>query len=97
MIYSSYGVLARRFLQISTRSSKVARIVPSKKLNPNVGDCLPQWRGETRAEAARREKCDPRGRGRKLEHRVARSHCVGRAVVNFPHFFLIFLYHTCVY
>ena len=49
------------------------------------------------ASVARREKCSPRERRRKLERRAAPSQCGGSAVINFVHFFLLFLYNTYVY
>ena len=56
--------------------------------------CLPQWRDETRTEIARQEKCSPRKRNRKSEHRAARSQHEESAVVVFAQFFLLFLYNT---
>ena len=53
------------------------------------------------AKLARRQRgekiCSPRQRGRKLEHRAARSQRGEGAVVVFVHFFLLFLYNTYVY
>ena len=44
----------------------------SSRVRQNAGsNCLPQWRGETRAGTARREKCGPLERGRKFEHCAA--------------------------
>ena len=44
-----------------------------------------------------KKRCSPRQRGRKLEHRAARSQKGEGAVVIFIHFFLLFLYNTYVF
>ena len=54
-------------------------------------------RRNSRGESAARKKCVPRERGRKLEHRAARSQRGGSAVVDFGHFFLLFLYNIYNY
>ena len=43
------------------------------------------------------KKCAPRERGRKLEHRATQSQHGASGVVDFDHFFPLFLYNTYVY
>ena len=61
--------------------------------------CPPQWRGETRAETARRKKKAIRASAVENRSTALRGlSAAGRsAVVKFPHFSLFFLYNTYVY